>query len=311
LRITFSYILFSFLSVCIGIVFLLSGISKIPSLEPFGWSIVEISFLPWGIAEWLARLLIGAELFLGILFLIQVRLKKIAIPLAIFLLSIFSAYLILLIRDYGAQGNCGCFGEWIPMSPKQSLLKNIILLGCIVLLSIWQDKRIVKRANILVGGLALSFLILPFLLSPPESIYIYPKDPSKNRVIPLHYLYQSKSNTHPKIDLRKGKHIVLFLSLQCGYCKKAAKKMGIIQRKFPSFPLYAIINGDTSLLQTFMIETRLAPIPFTHFNGANEFMEMNGSAMLPSIQWVKDTVVVRESNYVNISETEIEQWLMK
>ena len=162
MQITSSNILFTILSVCIGIVFLLSGISKIPSLEQFGWSIVETTFLPWGIAEWLARLLIGAELFLGILFLIQVRLRKIAIPLAILLLSMFSAYLILLIRDYGAQGNCGCFGEWIPMTPTQSLLKNIILLGCIVLLFIWQDIRIVKRGNLLVSGIALSFFTLPF-----------------------------------------------------------------------------------------------------------------------------------------------------
>ena len=65
----------SVLSIIIGLVFIFSAVSKIPTLEQFGWTIVETTFFNWTMAEWLARILIGLELWLGILF-IAILLKR-------------------------------------------------------------------------------------------------------------------------------------------------------------------------------------------------------------------------------------------
>jgi hypothetical protein len=45
------------------------------------------------------------------------------------------------------------------------------------------------------------------------------------------------------------------------------------------------------------------------FNGAQEFTLLNDGYTLPTIKWVVDTTVVRESNYLNLQEDEILSWL--
>jgi hypothetical protein len=36
---------------------------------------------------------------------------------------------------------------------------------------------------------------------------------------------------------------------------------------------------------------------------------MNGGYALPTIKWIKDTTVVKESNYINLDEKDILDWI--
>lgn len=299
------------LSTLIAVLFIFSAWAKIPELESFGWTIVETTFLNWTLAEWLARLLVGFELFLGIFYLFQFRIKSITFPWAITTILLFSIYLLVVIWQRGNDGNCGCFGEVIRMTPMESLVKNGILL-ILLFIQFKLSKPWALRFDAWMAlALAIGALIIPFLLFPPESIYRSEADAPLKDPIPLSLLYETQKNTPPVVELRHGKHILLFLSLTCHFCRKAARRLEIMQREHPEIPFYAVLNGDSSQLKSFFDETRLKQIPYTLFNGPKEFIAMNGKASFPGIRWVEDTTVVRESNYLNLKETDILKWLKK
>lgn len=290
----------------IGAVFIFSGISKIPTLEQFGWTIVETTPLNWTLAEWSARILIGLELFLGVLFIFHLKLKRIAIPVSLVLLSVFTIYLFLVIKAHGSSGNCGCFGEAVPMTPLQSVYKNIAMLVVIVILYfIYIELKFKYSILAVVIALCVSVSV-PFVFSP---IFIYEKEKDINEPIPLSILYQSEKNAPPTEELRKGKHVIVFMSLTCEYCRKAAKRIRIMKEKHPELPFYAVLNGHTDHLKEFFEDTKMNNVPYTMFNGANEFLLLSGEHGLPAIKWVKDTTIIRESNYITLDENDILKWM--
>jgi uncharacterized membrane protein YphA (DoxX/SURF4 family) len=304
-------IIFTVLSLIIGGTFIFSAISKIPTLEQFGWTIVETTFLNWTMAEWFARILIGFEFFLGILFIIHFKIKKIAIPFSIALLTAFTLYLFLVIKQYGASGNCGCFGEYIPMTPLQSIFKNVGMIVILAVMQFIQYEWNFKWKNLLTIFLLLGSILIPILFSPPESIYLAEKEPILNKPIPLSLLYHSNNNKAPIKELRKGKHVIAFMSMTCEYCRKAAKRMRIMKEKNPSLPFYIILNGDSSKLNEFFDDTRAKNIDFSIFNGVAQFTTLADGHALPKIRLVNDTTVYKEPNYITMDEKAIETWLKK
>jgi len=308
----FLRLLISTLCIIVGATFIFSAISKIPTLEQFGWTIVETTFLHWTAAEWSARILIGLELFLGVLFIAHFRIRKLAIPISLFLLSVFSIYLLLVIRRYGSDGNCGCFGDVIKMTPLESVIKNIVLIVLIFIIqwgSSYEWNH--KFGNWLIVCFLLLCLATPIYLSPPESIYISEKEKEINQPIPLSLLYTSSNNVKPATELRKGKHIIAFMSLTCGFCRKAAKRMRIMKEKHPELPFYIILNGDKENLQDFLLDTKATNIDHSLFNGVVQFTLLNRGTALPTIKWVQDTTLLKESNYMTLDENEILKWIKK
>ena len=72
--------------------------------------------------------------------------KKIIIPATILLLLAFTVYLSISIfttKDWGMSGNCGCYGQWLPMNPFESAIKNLVLIGIII----WIYKHTHTRAR--------------------------------------------------------------------------------------------------------------------------------------------------------------------
>ena len=99
----------------------LYGITKVfeqGQLIPMGFSVEASAFL--------SRFIIGAEFFLAITILFNNYLKKVILPISFLMISIFSIHLSTQI--FGPAENCGCFGELIPMTPVEALIKNIITL---------------------------------------------------------------------------------------------------------------------------------------------------------------------------------------
>ena len=95
--------------------------------------LVEVLGFSESIAPFLSRLIIAFELFLAIAVLQPHFLKRITIPGSILLLVAFSIHLILQIYQ-GSNGNCDCFGELLPMTPFQALVKNILIIGLLIFL---------------------------------------------------------------------------------------------------------------------------------------------------------------------------------
>ena len=297
----------SLISCCfIGIVFLVSGVSKLFPIQLLEYSIVNTLNIGWTSSALLARSIISIEILLGIQLCLN-KDKIFFINTAFILLLIFIIYLFYNIYVSPNSEDCGCFGEILKLSPSMAVIKNFVLIGMLffsykVPPSGWTLK---KGVNVL---LIIAAFTLPYIIS-PLAVESNEKNSSQLTDYPFEfdYLYKSNTNKKPKRDLRQGKHIIAFFSASCKHCKMAAMKLQIMKKRNSQIPFYIIINGDEEKVASFFQETRSNNIPYTISNGT-DFIRMSGTR-LPAIVWLDKGIVRRKSNYDNLSQEEIEEWL--
>ncbi len=86
-----------------GAIFLYSGYTKLYPIEPFEYTFVDLGFINWQIAPFVARLMIAAEFAIGILLVLHINLKM-AYKMAMAILLVFCVYLLLLMIIVGNKG---------------------------------------------------------------------------------------------------------------------------------------------------------------------------------------------------------------
>ncbi|GHT13959.1 hypothetical protein AGMMS4956_10950 [Bacteroidia bacterium] len=127
----------------VGIVFLVSGIGKSLALADFANSIAQYGL---GALEFLAPLIVVAEVTLGLLLVLQIRTKEISLVANILLVGFTLAYL------YGYWfhnvTDCGCFGAFdaLNMPPLAIFIRNAILIY--LLLAVWRNSNGAAKQNI-------------------------------------------------------------------------------------------------------------------------------------------------------------------
>lgn len=174
----------------LGSVFILSAISKLFPIEAFDLTIVNQGITNWNIAPYLSRFLISVELFLGISFFVTPFVKKIAVPFSFLLLVVFCVHLIFLIASGSGSKNCGCFGELIPMTSLEALIKNLFLIFLLFLLHkyfLFEKKLNYSFAfavfSIVFAGMFLIFQVKPYIIPPRDEVHAQNKDSVKT-IIP-------------------------------------------------------------------------------------------------------------------------------
>lgn len=157
-------LIFNIFVILSGLLFIFSGISKLLPIYAFEFLFVRENILGWGLAPFAARLIITAELFLGIQLCLLKDVKRIYIPAAILMLVVFSVYLGYSIIAKGVGANCGCFGELLPMSTTSALIKNVGLIFVLALafININETKKINFRIPSLVVVMILGFIFILF-----------------------------------------------------------------------------------------------------------------------------------------------------
>jgi thiol-disulfide isomerase/thioredoxin len=119
--------------IVVSILFLVSAVSKMFPLWMFEKQLVDLGICGWCDAPYFSRLLIALEAAIGIAILQRHFLKRFVIPVTAFLLVAFCVHLSIEMVKHGAMnGNCGCFGQLIPMTPLEAFIKNVLTLGLLV-----------------------------------------------------------------------------------------------------------------------------------------------------------------------------------
>lgn len=293
-----------------GAVFIFSGYTKLYPIEPFEYTFVDLGFISWQIAPFIARLLIGLELFIGILLLLNLSLRKIAYKLGIVTLLIFCVYLILLMFFTGNKGNCGCFGTTLQMTPLQALIKNGCMLGIFFILYKYHEGWNLNNKWTILNTLFFTCAFtLPFVLNPVALDYseAYLNKPEEKFNIELDSLYDNAQLNIPPKTLSQGKHIIAFMSLTCPHCRIAANKIRIIHERNPDISFYFVLNGDEENLKPFFEKTHTEGIPHCILLGRN-FVYLAGTNM-PAIYMVNNSVVEHQVNYIDLDQEEIEKWM--
>lgn len=300
-------------SISIGALFIVSAATKIYPMEPFEYQFVDIGITNWKTAPYFARFFIAVEFFLGMMLIFNISLKRFTLKFAIALLLFFIGYLGYRIYTTGNVGNCGCFGEYINMSPLEGILKNLMLIiACCSLFFMLENelwKPIYKK--ILIPILSIGALCLAFFIYPINAVLSSQLDTKKiNYKVPIELMYDTIQQEKPTIDLLHGKHIIAFLSLTCPHCKIAAQKIHVMQKINTKIPFYIALNGDKKLEKSFFEDTQTQNIPHHLFLGPNAWMQVAGFN-LPVIMYINNSIVEKKTTGLDLDQTDIENWLKK
>ncbi len=303
-------ILFFLLSSAMGLLFIYSGYSKLEPIEPFEFTFVDLGIGGWRSAPFIARFMIGLEFFIGLLLIFGLFIKRITIKLTAVSLVIFCLYLVFVIINTGDNGNCGCFGNKISMTPSEALIKNgITLISCFFLYKYYNGLNYGKFSKWLFGILFLSAFALPHILNYIDldysSAYLTKKE--DHFKLELDSLYKDAKKNIPPTTLSKGKHIIAFMSMSCPHCRIAAKKLRIMHEKNQTISMYLVLNGEDNKIKPFFEDTKATNIDYCILNGKN-FIYLAGLDM-PAIYMVNNSVVENWVDYMHLDQSKIEEWM--
>lgn len=277
------------LRIVVSLLFIVSAVAKLSKSEIldspyFAISTFEVKQLytlgfSQTIAPYFSRILIGIELALGVLLLQKQYLKRFVIPVTILMLAVFVGHLAYLILSNGNTGNCGCFGELIPMTPAESIVKNIVAIGLLIWIYILLPKEEGKHnfwvlLTALFGAILTLFMLAPirpieentFSVTPLEHAIdslgidansaIITNDTNNNQVVepqkdtvqtevkPTETAEPTKVKSgyakfYPKIDT--GKQLLCFFVPGCDHCQHACKELTEMKAKDKNFPPISIL----------------------------------------------------------------------
>ena len=167
--------------IIISLLFLVSGIAKMFPIWAFEKQLVDLDIASWCTAPYFSRIIIAIEIAIAFAILQGHYLKKLVIPFTIFLLVVFNVHLASEMYKHGAMnGNCGCFGQLIPMTPLEAFIKNLLALGLLIYIyknvedkAVGDNKPIYLLAIYLASALLL-FIAFPFCPCAAETVSTLP-----------------------------------------------------------------------------------------------------------------------------------------
>lgn len=131
-----------------GGIFVYVGLVKIAAPKEFAMIVVNYQILPENMAVYFAYILPWVELMLGVLLVLGLGVKRIALALSFLLVVFVSAILIRYLN--GSGGACGCFS--LKSSGAESvflmILRDMGLLACGAYLFFYHGKRASQQTTI-------------------------------------------------------------------------------------------------------------------------------------------------------------------
>ena len=163
----------------LALTFIFSGYIK--AIDPLGTQYKIQDYLgALGMREWVADWitlaasisLSGIEFCLGIFILFAIR-RRLTSKLIMVLITVMTL-VTLWVAIANPVKDCGCFGDAIVLTNAETLLKNILLLGCAVIVVIWPLRmvRSISRNN---QWIVMNYTILFILASSVYSLYFLPQ----------------------------------------------------------------------------------------------------------------------------------------
>jgi|GEM_PF-2016789 len=246
--------------------FLLSSFSKMyPNAEIAIQLFEKEQLLPLGIpycpTTWISRMLIALELLVAIFFVVPFYFKRITLPIATGLLLFFTVFLSYEVFILGkTTGNCGCFGQLIPMTPTVSLMKNIIALILLVFL-FWKRNSIVEQRNPSIFYYCSAYIIILGVIFgiAPNSCSRLDNTQRKELKAQISPEVQVLKNQFP--DLVNNVNVLCFFSATCSHCKETAKSLHRISAKTFIKKYYVVFLKERKIdlkIKKFLLDTKLS-----------------------------------------------------
>lgn len=289
----------------LGLLFIASAVLKLISIDEFELFVFKWSQLGWDVSTFISRLIVVWEFFLGAAIVLGIR-SRLSAKLSVVTLIGFTLLLGALVV-LGENENCQCFGKYVNLDPKESIVKNILLLIGFGVLLVY-DKTSSSRFRLWYWPLLVASIVTVTVVSPPDFLLNNRYDPTGVNM-DIDEVALDKAIVYQKtaVDFDtayRGKQILMFISHSCNMCKKSAMKMAAIQlREDQPLPVRMFIMGtDTTKYETFIQETKIEEYP-TYFMEAPSFLEY--TKQLPTIFLVEDKKVVSSYGYRTFNERSV------
>lgn len=287
--------------ILLGLFFLVSAVLKFLAMDSFEIYIYSFHFFSLNASFMIARLAIIFEVILGI-GLISNTLHKVywwgslAMLTGYTLLLLYALYI-------GRTDSCHCFGDFIQLDPKQSLIKNGVLIFIFLMIYNSEELETPLRWPIFFLNIMASTIAV-FVISPPDN---YTPNYDPEHVVQME-LFEETLNQPPfvNMNLREGKKVLCFFSTSCKYCEMAARKLSLMQRfyGFPAKNITCVFVGTSLGVARFYKEVGSPAYRYILCDDIVKVLEIiDGN--VPVIVFMENGEVVHEYGFRNMREDEI------
>ena len=208
----------------------------------------------------------------------------------------------------GRTDSCHCFGDFLQLDPKQSLIKNGVFMLLFLLIFRMESWKTPFRWLILCLAVMASTIGV-FVISPPDNLTSN-ADPEQNLQVEL---FEDMLDAAPldSLNLREGKQVICCFSTSCEYCQLAARKLSLMQQfyGFPSEQITYLFMGNEESIADFYKQSESAQYrDVLYLDVVGLLKAVNGN--LPVIVFLEDGAMVHEYGFRNMDETEIKVFMV-
>lgn len=295
----------SVLKVLLGLVFIVSAVLKLIDMDSFEIYIYSYHFFSLDVSFIVARLAIILELVLGI-GLVSHTVHKMYWWGSMVMLGGYTLLLIYALT-LGRTDSCHCFGDFLQLDPKQSLIKNGLLM--LLFLPIYRMESWKTPFRWLILCLTvMASTIAVFVISPPDNLTSN-ADPEQNLQLEL---FNEMLDDAPldALNLREGKQVICFFSTSCDYCQMAAHKLSLMQQfyDFPKENITYLFMGNEEGIAKFYEESGSAQYRDLLYPNVPRLLKaINGN--FPVVVLLEDGEIVHEYGFRNMNEAEIKAYM--
>lgn len=266
----------------LGALFIATAVLKLLSIDNFEIYIYSFELFSFAMSAVVARLVIMAEIVLGLLLISKVYYKLTWwLTFAMLLgFTLFLAY----VAAFRQDSNCHCFGDFVELDPLASIGKNVVTLLLLFFIRKEGDASLSakrkKVSAVIICGVA---AIVTFAVFPPDALYN--KFVSKHDHFNEHVFQKARQDSSlmttldsvrwieaedtvlfatqlADLQIDSGNYLVGVMASGCKYCKLGSRKVNTIFKRndiSPSkFKIFVWTNG-TPMLASFLKETETYP----------------------------------------------------
>ena len=296
----------SALKVLLGLVFVVSAVLKVVDMDKFEIYVYSYHFFSLNASFFVARMAIVLELVLGF-GLISHCFHKLMWWGS---MAMLGGYTLLLMYALvmGRTDSCHCFGDFLQLDPKQSLIKNGVLMLLFLLIYRMESWKTPFRWLIFFL-IIMASTIGVFVASPPDNLTSN-FDPEQNLQTEL---FDAMLDDAPlnSLHLREDKQVVCVFSTGCDYCQMAARKLSLMQQ-FYGFPVdritYIFMGNEEGMAKFYDQSESVSYRGVLYPDVVRLLKAINGK--FPVIVLLDNGQVVREYGYRNMKEEEIREFFL-
>ncbi|MFR9524384.1 MAG: MauE/DoxX family redox-associated membrane protein [Rikenellaceae bacterium] len=253
-------------TIIVGVTFVASALLKMQSIDSFELYIFSFDLFSLDVASLLARLVVGAELSLGLGYLLNIYHKQFYYTLlgSLVLFTLFLA----VITFAGREDNCHCFGDLVDISPLASAFKNVALIVVLLFsrnLPAWPSAAVRELQS--YAFLALCAIALyPTMKYPPRAIvnFIGGNRSGGTGGVDVE-LFHDFVAQNPQYEWGTKKKIFLFYGVGCKYCKYSAEQLSHIvsRNNIDTQGIELVFWGDEEGVADFFEQTNAAEFSYS------------------------------------------------